>query len=102
MSKGRKREAARGTEAEIYKEKEGENERMTREDALEVGLSRSARFPDDYSLRGSVFREIYLLRAHKPTETLEKKPASTRLRSKEVAPSEGRRATVYCCWLLKR
>lgn len=46
------------------------------------------RFPDDYSLRGSVFREGYLLRAHKPAETLEKRPASTRLRSKEVARSD--------------
>lgn len=48
----------------------------------------------------SVFREGYLLRAHKPTEMLEKRPASTRLRSKEVVRSEGCRCCYYC-WLLE-
>jgi len=73
-----------------FKRRKRERKKECPEDALETSLSRAARrFPDDYSLHGSVFHEGYLLRAHKPTETLKKRPASTRLRSKKVA----RRAT---------
>lgn len=83
--KGEERSGARGKGGDLKGGKGRERENDP-EDALEAGLFRAARrFPDDYSLRGSVFREGYLLRAHKPTETLEKRPASTRLRSKEVA-----------------
>lgn len=83
---------------------------------LKRGRGRGREWPEDASRdwpfpgRRDDFRMIILsvarffanlLRAHKPTETLEKRPASTRLRSKEVARSESRRCC-YRCWLLER
>jgi len=63
-----KREMKGGKEREREREKERGRKRL--EDALQAGLSRATRrFPDDYSLHSSVFREGYLLRAHKPAET---------------------------------
>jgi len=82
-----------------FKRRKRERRKECLEDALETSLSRAARrFPDDYSLHGSVFREGYLLRAHKPTETLKKRPASTRLRSKKVARRATAAITAAGCW----
>lgn len=80
--KGEERNGARGEGGDLKggKGRERENDPKT--------LSRLAFSGrrDDFRMiiLSMVFRERYLLRAHKPTETLEKRPASTRLRSKEV------------------